>query len=167
MCIHILQSSCQLLFTTLLFVPHFLACVYSCDLHSCLLPLVGHEGRWGNCHTGTMLLISKWASQQYCCWQTCHRGQISLSLSLSLSHKMNSYITHYISCWLQRQRMSLRHWKFIPYFWKHTVSYSVNQVAPNLHRCKQGKFCTELWDFHSCTMHLDTIEVFYLPTDAQ
>jgi len=22
-------------------------------------------------------------------------------------------------------------------------------------------------DFHSCTMHLDTIKVFYLPTDAQ
>ena len=131
---------------------------------------MGHDGRWRNDCTGIKLLISKWVSQQYCCWQACYCGETgnthmrththnththacthTLSLSLSHTHThthtytMNSYITPDISFWLQRQRMSLRHRKFIPYFWKYILSYSVTQTAPKSHRFKQGKFCRGLW----------------------
>ena len=66
--------------------PHLLACVYSCDLHSCLWPLVGHEGRWWNGCTGIKLLISRWMSQKYCCWQTCHCGHPPPPLSHTHTH---------------------------------------------------------------------------------
>ena len=108
MCIWILHSSFQLLFTKLLFVPHFLACVYSFDLHSCLLPLVEHEGRWGNGWTGIKLLISKWVSQQCCCWQTCHRGQIYIYIfvlgGMSASSNIAVIPIWKLATWYQRTR---------------------------------------------------------------
>jgi hypothetical protein len=59
---------------------------------------------------------------------------------------------------------------FLPHVqaWPHNSPYVA--LASEFVSVEYGKFPRskhETNNFHSCTVHLDTIKVFYLPTDAQ
>ena len=51
--------------------------------------------------------------------------------------------------------------RYVCRLWKSAI-FSVGQFQPI-----SLIFKTQFYIFHSCTVHLDNIKVFYLPTDAQ